>query len=155
MRKNKRAKIAVWQLVLWPDRNGLLIIPPRLVERPTRSPGKVRSVRSELLSSRSALLRRVQLGKTSRVQSWFSSSSWRSLSSRIGLSFNVATDYYFSTWLTSRLYDAEFGVLTLQGVISDAKKDLGLSPETILRLLIKHTSESAEFCSDGQFLTLR
>jgi hypothetical protein len=59
------------------------------------------------------------------------------------------------TWLTTRLLEAEFGVLTLREVISDAEKDLGLNSEALIRLIVKHTSLDAEFCSDGQFLTLR
>ena len=46
-------------------------------------------------------------------------------------------------------------VLTLREVISDAEKDLGLNSEALIRLIVKHTSPEAEFCSDGQFLTLR
>jgi len=153
--QNKRAKIVGWQLALWPDKNGLLIIPTRAVALLTDPDIGPPRGRSELLSSRSALLRRVQRGKTSRAQSWFSSSSWRSLSSRIGLSFNMATDYYFVTWMSARLREAEFGVLTLREAISDVEKDLGLNSEVIKRLLIKHTSLGAEFCSDGQFITLR
>jgi hypothetical protein len=67
----------------------------------------------------------------------------------------MATDHYFVTWMSARLCEAEFGVLTLREVISDAEKDLELNSEAIKRLLIKHTSANAEFCSDGQFITLR
>jgi len=155
MRQNKRAKIVQRQLFLWPDENGLLIIPTTSDAKQTAPHGAPRSVRSGLLSSRSALLLRVQRGKTSRVQSWLSSSSWRSLSSRIGLSFSMATDHYFVMWLTARLQEAEFQALTLVDVIAHAQLDLGLSIETIKRLLIKHTSARAEFCSDGVLLTLR
>ena len=154
-KQNKRAKIVVWQLILWPDENGLLILPTRtdaLLTDPAIGP---RRGRSALSSSRSALLQRVLRGKTSRVQSWLSSSSWRSLSSRIGLSFNMATDHYFVTWMTAHLNEAEFEALSLVQVLSDAQKDLGLNSETILRLLIKHTSANAEFCSDGVLITLR
>lgn len=155
MRQNKRAKIVQRQLFLWPDENGLLIIPTTLDEPRTDPHGKLHSVRSGLLSSRSALLQRVQRGKTSRMQSWLSSSSWRSLSSRIGLSFSMATDHYFVMWLTARLNEAEFQALTVIEAISIAQLELGLNLETIKRLLIKHTSAHAEFCSDGVLLTLR
>jgi len=154
-KQNKRAKIVAWQIALWPDKDGLLIIPARAVALLTDPDIGPRRGRSALSSSRSALLQRVLRGKTSRVQSWLSSSSWRSLSSRIGLSFNMATDHYFVTWMTAHLNEAEFEALSLVQVISDAEMDLGLNSETILRLLIKHTSVNAEFCSDGVLLTLR
>lgn len=155
MRQNKRAKIVKWQLVLWPDENGLLIIPSIADVQVTDRSIKQHRERSVLSSPRSRLLRRVQQGKTSRVQSFFSSSRWRSLSSRIGYSFSKATDIYFVTWMTARLNEAEFNALTLIEVISDAQSDLGLNIETIKRLLIKHTGPNAEFCSDGVLLTLR
>jgi hypothetical protein len=154
-KQNRRAKIIGWQLILWPDENGLLILPTHTDARAITQRIKQRSARSELLSPRSQLLRRVQLGKTSAAQSFFSSSRWRSLSSRIGYSFSMATDHYFVSWLTVNLHDAEFEALTLLEVIANAQKDLGLNIETIKRLLIKHTSASAEFCSDGVLLTLR
>ena len=154
-KQNKRAKIVAWQIALWPDKDGLLIIPARAVALLTDPDIGPRRERSALSSSRSALLQRVLRGKTSRVQSWLSSSSWRLLSSRIGLSFNMATDHYFVTWMTAHLNEAEFEALSLVQVISDAEMDLGLNSETILRLLIKHTSVNAEFCSDGVLLTLR
>lgn len=155
MTKNKRAKIVVWQIAMWPDKDGLLIIPSLVVAPRTARDIGPRRGRSELLSSRSALLQRVQRGKTSRVQSWLLSSSWRSLSSRIGLSFNMATAHYFGTWLTMRLVEAEFGALTIIEVISDAQKDLGLNVETIKRLIVKHTSLHGDFCSDGVLITHR
>ena len=153
--KNKRAKITTWQIVLWPDKDGLLILPTPKDAKAINRPTSQRSARSGLLSPRSRLLRRVQLGKTSPAQSFFSSSLWRSLSSRIGLSFSMVTDHYFVTWMTARLQEAEFGMLTLREVESEARKNLELSSEAVIRLLIKHTSDRGEFRSDGEFISLR
>lgn len=155
MPKNKRAKIAPWQLILWPDENGILILPQRIEGTRTARSTKQPSARSGLLSPRSRLLRRVQQGKIYPVSSWFSSSSWRSLSSRIGYSFSKATDHYFVIWMTARLNESAFGALTLREVMGASESDLGLNEETIKRLLIKHTSASGEFCLVDGLLTMR
>jgi len=156
MRKNKRAKITAGvQLNLWPDKNGILqIVGARVVSSINLYTGP-RSVVRESSSPRSRLLQRVQRGKTSRAQSFFSSSLWRSLKSRIDMSFNQATDFYFSNWLTVKIQDAEYNVLTLRAVVRLALDELELEPDQIKRLIIKLTRASGEFCSDGQFLTLR
>ena len=153
--QNRRAKIVQRQLFLWPDENGLLIIPTHSDASRTARSIVQHNGRSVLSSSRSALLRHVQRGKISHVPSWYLSPLWRSLSSRIGLSFNMATDHYFVTWMSAHLHESEFEALSLVQAISDAQQDLGLNIETIKRLLIKHTSAAGEFCLDGVLLTLR
>lgn len=155
MHKNRRAKITPWQLVLWPDKNGHLVIPPSIEGERTNLPIGQPNARRESSSQRSLHSRRVRPGRISRALSFFSSSLWRSLSSRIGYSFSKATDHYFVTWLTAKILEAEFEALTLTEALSLASVELQVEEETIKRLIVKHTRRDAEFRLQDGVLAVR
>lgn len=155
MRQNSRSKRHVAQLFLWPDENGLLIIPTRGDVSPTRPPIKSRFEPSALFSPRSRLLRHVRWGQTSRVLSWLSSSSWRQLSSQIYFCTRDISMRFFTMWLTSQLELAEFEALSLAAVADLARVDLGLELEAVKRYLLRLSGPTGEFCLSGGLVTFR
>lgn len=139
MRKNKRATIPPGQYILWPDENGILILPLRSGERSSGSQSR------RLRHSRRVAKR----ARSSWVPLRYSASSL-SLKNSAGAFYGVVLMSLFTAWLWSILFEAVFQMLTIAEIENRAAADLGLERNRTRELLIKLTRPGGVFeASEG------
>lgn len=154
MTKSRRGeKKTVVQFPLWPDENGILQLPherdARRIDLSTRSPSERNALRSRRLPRSRPGRRKAR----SAQPSFFWSSSWLRLRSRIILSLHLGSKTYFAQWLDIQLDDSAFGALEVGELLTLASKNLGIDQETARRYLIYHTRATGAFKSDGDIVT--
>jgi hypothetical protein len=81
--------------------------------------------------------------------------SWRLLKSLDIIGYNQGAERAFVEWLIKAIKEQPEQSVSISWVKANAAYKLDLSPETIKRYIIKHTSDYAPFVSEGGALRLR